>query len=339
MNFWHLLFLVLMLGITVVTPVIALVVAVRGLGSHTLSEKQRQAREKELREAGIVRDGEEWERHDLDELLLNMRRYDQWWIIGSAATLLLAGGVGMGALIAATGGLGLLVNSYSYSSVCMTDALGIVAGSVMLGTGVGYYTSDRRFAARAGAPPMPHADAIFAGADGAMRRPWWLRALNAGLTVGVSVYTLLYALGKGDTLQDATTQLALSRHPWLIWCVPVALWILLAVQEFLGGWGVRRPPLRLSEQPELAGRADLHRRREAYKEAYKKLNESIPFVFLLAVFQLSDFVRHDLLTIQSSLLIVAFGALIANAFVSIWAGSRRRQRGLGAGEAGLRGGA
>ncbi len=105
MHYWNLLWLVLLLGITVVAPIITLAVAVRGLGTGTLSEKQRQAGEKELREGGIVRDGETWEARDLDELLLSMRRYDLWKSMGMSITMLLTGGVGMVALVVMAGGL------------------------------------------------------------------------------------------------------------------------------------------------------------------------------------------------------------------------------------------
>ncbi len=43
MDYWNLVWLVLMLGGGVVAPAIWLVVAVRGLGADRLSEKQRQA--------------------------------------------------------------------------------------------------------------------------------------------------------------------------------------------------------------------------------------------------------------------------------------------------------
>ncbi len=329
MDYWNLLFLVLLLGFAVVAPVIVLVVAVRGLGSHTLSEKQRRAGEEELRKAGIVREGETWEARDLDELMLNMRRYDQWQRIGIAITVLLTGGVGVVALIAIAGGM---VNADVY----MTPIGAIWWSSVTLGVSVGYLTTDRRFAARVGELPIPRSEAIFSGAGGVLRRPQWLRVLDVGLIAGVSFVTLLYALGKGGALENAATNLAVARHPWLLWCTPVALCIIVVTRELMVQWEMRRPPLRLTEQAELAGCADLYQRREASKWFYN--TEVCLPVSWLFFFQLDVVDSQTLSPIRFPLFLVALGTWIVNLFVYSRAESRRTRQGQGASDVGLRGG-
>ncbi|MGZ3599257.1 MAG: hypothetical protein ACXWQ5_06040, partial [Ktedonobacterales bacterium] len=69
MDFWNVVWLVAILGLVVVFPAISLIIDTRGLGTNALSEEQRRAREKELREAGILREGEAWEPRDLDALM------------------------------------------------------------------------------------------------------------------------------------------------------------------------------------------------------------------------------------------------------------------------------
>lgn len=332
MDYWNVVWLVAMLGLAVVAPVIALVVAVRGLGVNALSEKQRRAGEEALRKAGIVRESEAWEARDLNELLLNMRRYDQWKSIGINGTILLTGGVGMIALIWAAGGM---VNLLAYT----TPAWGIWIGSLALGVSVGYVASDRRFAARADAlaAPRVHVEGIFSGPDGAWHRPWWVLVLDAGLIAGVIVCTLLYALGRGDRLDDATTNFTVAHHPWLIWCVPVALCVNLATRELLMWWERQRSPLRLTERPELAGRADLHRRREAYKALFSDWTVlfSIPWLsmsYLMAFDGLAGF------SIQFPLALAAFGAWGAGIIAHGLVESRRKRQARIAGDAGLRGG-
>lgn len=60
MDYWYLALLIIAFGLAMtVVPVIMLIVGVGRLGADTLSERQRRAGEKELREAGIVRAGEE----------------------------------------------------------------------------------------------------------------------------------------------------------------------------------------------------------------------------------------------------------------------------------------
>lgn len=326
MEYWNLVWLVVMLGFAVGVPVIMLVVAARGLGADTLSEKQRRAGEKVLREAGIVRAGEAWEARDLDELMLNMRQHDQYQLVGAALTILLTSGAGVVALITAADG-------WVNSSVYLTTALGILNGSVVLGVSVGYVASDRSFAARAGELPVPQRDAIFSGAGEALRRTWWLRWLDVGLVVAVSICTLLYTLGKGGPLEDTTVRPAVARHPWLIWCIPVAACVIVAAREILVWWERRRPPLLLTEQPELAGRADLYRRREVWSKVY----ELTP-VSMLVFVQLVAFSSQALFSIEFPLLIVALGSVAVGAFAEMRAESRRTRQGQRAGDAGLDGG-
>ncbi|MGZ6375841.1 MAG: hypothetical protein ACXWPI_14135 [Ktedonobacterales bacterium] len=326
MDFWNVVWLVAILGLVVVFPAISLIIDTRGLGTNALSEEQRRAREKELREAGILREGEAWEPRDLDALMLNMRRYGIRRTMGVAITVLLTGGVGMFVLIVSVGGS---IFSFGY----IFPSLGIVAGSFALGECAGYIMSDRRFANYGGTLLAPSAEAIFTGAGGIARRSWWLQILDVGLLVGVSVCTLLYALGKGGTLDNPTTRLAITHHPWLIWCIPVALCIVLATKELLAWWEMRRPPLRLTEQPELAGRADMHRRREACKG----LNDSTP-VGLLSFLQLIAISSQALFSIEFPLLIVALGALIVGAFARMKAESRTTRQGQRTGDAGIHGG-
>ncbi len=326
MDYWNLVWLVLMLGGGVVAPAIWLVVAVRGLGADRLSEKQRQAGGEELRKAGVVRDGESWEARDLDELLLNMRQYDQYKAVGAALTILVTGGIGMVALIRATDGW---VNSFAY----LVPALGIWAASVALGMSVGYVMSDMSFAAPAGALPMPQAEAIFSGAGAVARRRWWLRVLDIGLVVGVITCALIYALGKGGRLEDTATRLAVAHHPWLIWCVPVALGVIVATQELRVWWEMRRPSLGLTEQPELAGRADLHRRREVCRTVYESEMVPVP-----AFVQLMAFSSSALSSIGFALSIVAFGAYVVEEFASTMVDTRRKRQARRASDVGLRGG-
>lgn len=316
MDVWNVVWFVLMLGLAVVV----LVVAVRWLGAGTLNEKQRRTEEKKLREASIVRAGETWDARDLDELMLNMRRYAHWQSIGVAVTFLLTGGIGMVALARAAGGL---VNSPVYTF----PAMGIWAGSLTLGASIGYITSDRRFVDRAGTLPAPRAEAIFTHVTGVLLRPRWLRWLDVAFTMGVSFCTLLYAAGKGGTLLYLTMSPATARHPWLIWCIPVALYIFLAMRELLAWWEGRRPPLRLTEQPELAGRADLYWRREACKW----LSDSPVFrpVPWLSFFQLAAFSSQALSSIETLLLAVALVAALSwnvSPFLRMlwrWTGERR----------------
>lgn len=329
MDFWNLAWLVLMLGGAVVGPAIWLVVEVRGLGADRLSEKQRRTGEEELRKAGIVRDGEEWEAHDLDELLLNMRRYEQWRSIGANAPILLTGGVGMVALVVMAGGM-------VSSSVYTTLALAILWSTITLGACVGYITSDRRFAARAGALAAPHADAIFTGQDGVTRRPQWFGVIDLGLIIGVSFCTLLYAVGRGGTLENATTHAVIAHHPWLIWYIPVALCVMLTARELLVWWELRRPPLRLTEQVELAERTDLHRRREAYKSLVSDWTVffSIP---LLSMFYLMTFEGLVDSSIHLLLYLAAFVAWITEGGVYGMADTRRKRLARRASDVGLRG--
>ena len=329
MDYWNVGLFVFSLGFTVVVPLIRLVVAVRGLGAGTLSEKQRRAGMKELYEAGIVRAGEAWDARDLDEVMLNLRRHEQWKSIGMAVTTLLTGGVGIIALLMVAPGL---VNL----SVFTVVPPGIWFGSILLGWSVGYFTSDRRFAAHRGAMPESHAGAMFTGPGSIVRRPRWLRWLDIGIIVGVSFCTLLYAIGKGGTPDNATNGAEVARYPWVIWCIPVALWIIVAIQELLVRWEIRRPPLRLAEQPELAGRADLHRRREAYQTILGY--GIISFIPILALSQLSAFGGSVLSWVEFALLVAAFGALMGGMFAYSLANSRRIRQARSTVDAGLHGG-
>lgn len=330
MDYWNLGWLVVMLGLAVVGPVIALVVSVRGLGVDTLSEKQRRAGEKELRAAGIVREGEEWEARDLDELMLNMRRYDQWKSIGVAATILVTGGAGTVALIATADGW---VNSIVY----LTPTLGILGGSVVLGVSVGYVLSDRSFAFRTGILPPPGMLAIFSGVNGVARRPWLLRVLEVGLVMAVSICALLYTLGKGGPLEDTTARLMVARHIWLIWCIPVAVCVTVAAREVLLWWEKRRPPLLLTEQPELAGRADLYRRREVYKSVVSDWTVffSIPWLSMSHLMTFEGLVDFS---IQFPLSLAAFGAWIVSILAYGLTDTRRKRQARSMGDAGLHGG-
>lgn len=328
MAFWNVVCLVVIFGLALVFPAISLVVSVRGLGSDALNEKQRRAGEQELRKAGIVRAGEEWEEHDLDKLMLNMRRYDQWKSIGVAATILLTGGVGDIALVVIARG-SILSSAYAW------PAIGFFLGATTLGVSVGYIMSDRRFMTREGTLPAPPADAIFTGADGVFRSPWWLRVIDSGLIVSVIICTLLYAVGMGGPLEDPSARLSVARYPWVIWCIPLALCVIVAAQEFLVRWEIGRPPLRLTGQPELAERADLHRRREACKGVYDL--DAFPPIPWLSLNQLMAFSSSALSSLEFPMMLAAFGVLFVSVCVYGLADTRRKRQARRAAGAGIRG--
>lgn len=258
--------------------------------------------------------------------MLNLRRHEQYQFGGVALTFLLTGGTGTVALIAAAGGL---VKSVVY----LTPALGIWIGSVVLGVCVGYIMSDRSFAAHAGILPTPQPEAIFSDVGSIVRRVWWLRWLDVGLVVAVSSCALLYTLGKGGPLEDTSARLPIARYPWLIWCIPAAVCVVVATREVLVWWETHCPPLLLTEQPELAGRADMYRRREVCSKVY--MSTPIP---LLVIVQLMVFSSWALISFEFPLLIVALGAMIVDAFARMLANSHATRQARSTGDAGLHGG-
>ncbi len=97
-------------------------------------------------------------------------------------------------------------------------------------------------------------------------------------------------------------------------------------------WERRRPPLRLTEQPVLAERADLYRRREAHSEVHHPM--PVPWLVFL---QLMAFSSWALISFELPLMVVAIGAMIVEAFAYMLAESRRTRQARAAGGTGLHG--
>jgi TRAP-type C4-dicarboxylate transport system permease small subunit len=282
----------------------SLVGGVINVTRRTLSPRARHAAEIELRELALIRDGEDLDAAALDELLLNMKHRQGRQFLTEGFCCILIGGLGPAVLLfSGTRGVPQWVNLWPILAPLFVGA--------SIGANVGTVVADIRYAAAAGTVPETRTEEMFEGTGAIMRRPRWLFTLNYSLVGAVCVATIIYSLNLLEPGADPTTPTLALLHPWFVWIIPVALCLMILMQELVIRYELRRPSLRLTRQPDLARRADMHLRREAYKRAWEPTLFPMPY---LAVGQLLIFVVRP---VAFPLIIFALVVWTVNAFYNM----------------------
>lgn len=277
-----------------------------GVTRRTLSPRARRAAETELRELTIIRDGDDVETSALDELLLNMKHRKGKQLLTEGLCCILIGGAGPAALLFSVtrgGGTPEIVNLWPMLAPLFVGA--------SIGVNVGAVIADMRYAAATGILPETRAEDLFEGAGAIVRRPRWLFTLNYSLVGAVCVATIIYSLNLLEPVADPTMPTLTLLHPWFMWIIPAALCLLVLTQELAIRYELRRPPLRLTGQSDLARRVDVHLRREAYKRAWEPTLFPMPY---LAVGQLFIFVLRP---VAFPLILFAVVVFITNGFYAL----------------------
>ncbi len=279
---------------------------VTSLAHRTLSPGTRRATETKARRLAIIRDDEHVDASTLDELLLNMVLHRGWRFLAGGLFIILTGGVGSVLFVF------WLTPSMISSLYIIWPIFALLFVGMSGAWSIGSVVADMRYTDSTGTLPETRAEDLFEGAGAIIRRPRWLLALNCSLVGVICVQAILDSLSTPVPGAEPIARSLILRYPWMIWFIPAALCFIILVQELVIRYERRRPPLRLTGQPDLARRADVYLRREGYKSVWESSYLPIP---VLAIGQLTTVMLYPVAIIPVAILMVI--VLVVDSFYSL----------------------